>query len=287
MTVQDVARHLKMSWDTVRDIEKEALQREFAKPPLKDVTHIAIDEIAIGKGHKYLTIVIDLHTGRVIFVGDGKGADALISFWKRLRKSRAKIVAVCSDMSTAYISAIRTHLPDAIHVFDRFHIVKLFNEKMTALRRRLHKETKDKTEKDALTGIRFDLLKREPDENATQRLEKALAVSADLAVAYTLKEQMYDIWEQDGEEEAFQFLCEWIEDAEWSQIPEMIAFAKTLRKYNREILNYYDVEITSGPLEGLNNKIKTMKRKAYGFRDKEYFKLKILAIHKARYALVG
>jgi len=287
MPVQDVALHLGISWDTVRDIEKEALQRDFAKPPLKDVTHIAIDEIAIGKGHKYLTVVLDLHSGRVIFVGEGKGAEALIPFWKRLRKSRAKIVAVCSDMSTAYISAIRAHLPDAIHVFDRFHIVKLFNEKLTALRRRLHGETKDKTEKDALKGIRFDLLKREPDENATERLKKALELHADLAVAYTLKEQMYDLWEQDDEEEAYRFLCEWIEDAEWSQIPEMIAFAKVLRKYNQEILNYYEVEITSGPLEGLNNKINTMKRKSYGFRDKEYFKLKILAIHKARYALVG
>jgi transposase len=287
MTVQDVARHLGLSWNTVRDIEKEALQRDFAKPSLKDVTHIAIDEIAIGKGHKYLTIVMDLHSGRVIFVGDGKGADALIPFWKRLKKSRTKIVAVCSDMSTAYISAIRAHLPDAIHVFDRFHIVKLFNEKMTALRRRLYGEAKDKTEKDALKGIRFDLLKREPDEKATERLENALALHADLAVAYTLKEQMYELWEQDDEEDAFKFLCEWIEDAQWSQIPEMIAFAKILRKYNREILNYYDVEITSGPLEGLNNKIKTMKRQAYGFRDKEYCKLKILAIHKARYALLG
>ena len=165
--------------------------------------------------------------------------------------------------------------------------MKLFNEKLTALRRRLHGETKDKTEKDALKGIRFDLLKREPDENATERLKKALELHADWAVAYTLKEQMYDLWEQDDEEEAYRFLCEWIEDAEWSQIPEMIAFAKVLRKYNQEVLNYYEVEITSGPLEGLNNKINTMKRKSYGFRDKEYFKLKILAIHKARYALVG
>jgi transposase len=95
------------------------------------------------------------------------------------------------------------------------------------------------------------------------------------------------LWEQDDEVDAFGCIIEWIEDAEWSQIPEMKAFANTLRKHWYEILNFYDTNITSGPLEGLNNKIKTLKRQSYGFRDKEYFKLKILAIHRANYALVG
>jgi transposase len=287
MTCQDVAKHLGLSWDTVRDIEKRRLKRDFDKPPLKEVTHIAIDEIAIRKGHKYLTVVMDLHTGRVIFVGDGKGADALDPFWKRLKKSRAKIIAVCSDMSSAYTSAIRNHLPEAIHVFDRFHVVKLFNDKLSSLRRRLQGEAKDKEAKESLKGIRFDLLKREPSEKGAERLEKALALNADLAVAHTLKELLSDIWEQDDETDAFGCLIEWIEDAEWSKIPEMKEFAKTLRKHWQEILNFYDAEITTGPLEGLNNKIKTLKRQSYGFRDQEYFKLKILAIHRKRYALVG
>ena len=287
MTCQDVAEHLALSWDTVRAIEKRSLQRHFAKPQLKDVTRIAIDEIAIKKGHKYLTIVMDLHTGRVIFTGDGKGADALLPFWKRLRRSRAKINAVCSDMSPAYTSAIRNHLPDAIHVFDRFHVMKLFNEKLTGLRRRLYGETKDQDAREALKGIRFDLLKRNPGEKEAKRLEKALALHADLAVAHALKEQLYELWEQDDEESGFACLVEWIADAEWSEMPEMQAFAKTLRNHYQEILSYYYCEITSGPLEGLNNKIKTLKRQSYGFRDQEYFKLKILALHRARYILVG
>src|SRR5215469_9475124 len=287
MTCQDVADHLGLSWDTVRDIEKRRLTRDFAKPPLKNVTHIAIDEIAVKKGHKYLTIVMDLRSGHVIFVGDGKGAEALVPFWSRLKRSRAKIVAVCSDMSPAYIAAIREYLPGAIHVFDRFHVMKLFNEKLTSLRRRLHGETKDKEGKDALKGIRFDLLKREPDEKGTKRLEKALTLHADLAVAHALKEQLYELWEQDDDKAGFECLVDWISDAEWSEIPEMRAFAKTLRKYWQEIMNFYDCEITSGPLEVLNNKIKTLKRQSYGFRDQEYFKLKILAIHRARYALLG
>lgn len=287
MTCQDVARHLGMTWDTVREIEKENLGRHFAKPALKDVTHIAIDEIAVGKGHQYLTVVMDLKTSRAIFVGDGKAGDALLPFWKRVRKSRAKIVAVATDMSPAYTAAVRTHLPDAIHVYDRFHVMKLFNEKMTCLRRRLYRETRDADEKSALKGIRFDLLKREPDEKCSERLEKALTLSADLAAAYALKQQLYDLWEAEDEDEAFDLLTEWIVDAEWSQIPEMQGFAKTLKRHWYEILNYYTCEITSGPLEGLNNKIKTLKRQSYGFRNHDYFKLKILALHRSRYALVG
>ena len=287
MTCQDVARHLGMTWDTVREIEQEHLERHYAKPPLKEVTHIAIDEIAVGKGHKYLTVVMDLKEGRAIFVGDGKDADALLPFWKRLRRSRAKIVAVATDMSPAYTAAVRTHLPDAIHVFDRFHIMKLFNSKLTALRSRLYREMQDPAAKSALKGIRFALLKRDPDEKCSEKLETALTLSADLSAANVLKEQLYDLWEAEDEAEALELLAEWLADADWSQIPEMQAFAKTLRRYWREILNYYEYEITSGPLEGLNNKIKTLKRQSYGFRNQNYFKVKILAIHQSRYTFVG
>ena len=243
MTCQDVADHLGMSWDTVRDIEKSRLERDFAKPPLKEVTHIAIDEIAVQKGHKYLTVVMDLKSGRVIFVGDGKGGDALLPFWKRLRRSKANIIAVCTDMSPAYTKAVETYLPDAFHVFDRFHVMKLFNEKLTELRRRLYRETTDKEQKASLKGIRFSLLKREENLNVQKgepkTLENALTLNADLAVAYTLKQQLAEIWEADDEEEALHVLAEWIADAEWSEIPEMMDFAKTLRNHYLAILNYH------------------------------------------------
>ena len=98
---------------------------------------------------------------------------------------------------------------------------------------------------------------------------------------------MPDVWEQDEYDEAEGMLKEWIEFAESLDIKEMRAFAKTLRRHAIGILAYYDCEITTGPLEGINNKIKTLKRQSYGFRDMEYFKLKILGIHRARYALVG
>ena len=155
MTIRDVAVHLGVGWDLIKDIQKRDLSRRFAKPKLKHLRYIAIDEIAIAKGHRYLTIVMDLETGAVVFVGDGKGADALKPFWKRLRPSGAKITAVAMDMSAAYRRAVATNLPKAKIVFDRFHVVKLFNDKLSNLRRALHREATDVLHKQVLKGTRW------------------------------------------------------------------------------------------------------------------------------------
>ena len=108
-----------------------------------------------------------------------------------------------------------------------------------------------------------------------------------LATAYYLKEELCELWEQEDEEEATAFLLDLLARAEASGVKMLVGLAKTLRKHAMGLLAYYDYPISTGPLEGTNNKIKTMKRQAYGFRDQEFFKLKILAIHEAKYALVG
>ncbi len=124
MTILDAARHLGVSQDVIKEIQKRNLQKRYSKLKLNKLKKIAIDEISIGKGCKYQTIVLDLITGAVVFVGDGKGADAPDPFWKRLKpRSAKKIKAVAIDMSPAYISAIQYNLPDADIVFDHFHII--------------------------------------------------------------------------------------------------------------------------------------------------------------------
>jgi len=291
MTIRDVARHLGVGWDVIKDIQKRDLSRRFAKPKLKHLRHIAIDEIAVAKGHRYLTVVLDLDSGAVVFVGDGKGAKALKPFWRRLRGSQAKIEAVAMDMSQAYRQAVSTHLPEAKIVFDRFHVVKLFNEKLTQLRRDLHREATDTLHKQVLKGTRWLLLKAaenlDETRNEKQKLEEALALNKSLATAYYLKEDLRQFWEQPGKRFATAFLNDWIKRAEASGIKMLQEMAKTLAWHRSGLLAYYDVRITSGPMEGTNNKIKTMKRQAYGFRDQEFFKLKILAIHETKYELVG
>src|SRR5204862_4344848 len=124
---KDVAKHLGVSWDVIKDIQKRDLARRFAKPELKHLRRIAIDEIAVAKGHRYLTVVFDLDSGAVVFVGDGKEAVALKPFWKRLRPSGARIEAVAMDMSAAYRGAVAAELPKAKIVFDHFHVIKLFH----------------------------------------------------------------------------------------------------------------------------------------------------------------
>ena len=291
MTIKDVAEHLGISWDVIKEIQKADLQRRFGRLKLHHLRQIAIDEISTAKGHRYLTIVLDLESGAVVHVGRGKGGDALKDFWTRLRRSGAKIEAVATDMSPAYIDAVATHLPKATLVFDRFHVIKLYNDKLSDLRRALYHQFQDTMEKNVLKGVRWLLLKRpenlDPTRNEPERLEEALRLNEPLAIAYYLKEELNEVWEQDDEEAAQALLMDWITYAESTGIRMLRQFARTLRFHARGILAYYDYPISTGPLEGTNNKIKTMKRQAYGFRDPEFLKLKILGIHETKYALVG
>ena len=290
-TIQDVARLLGVGWDTVKCVFKRHLARRFANPPLSRLTYIAIDEISVRKCQKYLTLVMDLVSGAVVFVGDGKGADSLLPFWRRLKRSKARIKAVAMDMSAAYIAAVLEHLPKTPIVFDHFHVVKLMNDGLTEIRRKLYRELTGPLEKKALKGSRWILLKnpenlnQEKDEEA--RLQEALKMNEPLAVAYYLKEDLRQIWSQPDKDTAERVLDDWIARARASGVGPLARIAATLAGYRFGILAWYDHRITSGPMEGTNNKIKTLKRQAYGFRDQEFFKLRIMGLHEAKYALTG
>jgi len=290
-TIQDTARHLDISWDIIKDIQKRNLQRRFSKPKLKNLKEIAIDEVAVGKGHKYFTLVLDLITGAVVYVGDGKGVAALTGFWKRLRAARAKIRAVATDMGKPYIRAVRDNLPRAVHVFDHFHVVKLYNDKLSALRRDLYRELNDDGQRKLLKGTRWLLLKNpenlDPSRNEKQRLQDALELNTPLTLAYYLKEDLRQIWLQEDKATARLVLRDWMRRARASDIPMLVQFAHTMKDHRKGILAYYDYRISTGPLEGTNTKIQAMKRQAYGFRDHEFFKLKILGLHETKHALVG
>lgn len=291
MTPQDVSFHLGISWDVANAIQKRRLGKRFARPKLKKLKQIAIDEIYLGKRNKYITLVLDLESGAVVFVGDGKGADALKPFWKRLKSSGAKVKAVATDMSPAYISAVTKNLPNARLVFDRFHVMKLLNEKMTELRRQLYREAKDGLEKDVLKGIRWLLLKNpenlDEEKNERARLDEALKLNRSLAIAYYLKDELRLFWEQPDYQAANRFLADWCLRAEASGIRLLMKFANTLRGHRLGLLAWYSHPISTGPLEGTNNKIKLLQRRAYGYRDLELFKLRILSLHTTRFELVG
>ncbi|WP_240744907.1 ISL3 family transposase [Desulforhopalus sp. IMCC35007] len=293
MTISDVSKHLGLSWDLIKSIQKRYLQKKYSHPNLNELKQIAIDEIYVGS-RGYLTVVMDIHNGAVVFVGDGKGSEALEPFWARLRRYRkVKIEAVAIDMSPAYIKAVGQNLKKAVIVFDHFHVIKMMNEKISDFRRHLHNVTADKLQRSVLKGTRWLLLtareKLETKEKSVERLRQALEINKPLATVYYMKEDLRQVWGWGDDKQAAEWhLKSWIEMARNSGIDMLLRFAKTLERHLDSILAYFDFDgLSTGPLEGTNNKIKTMQRKAYGYRDMDFFKLKIMALHETKYALVG
>jgi len=293
MTISDVAKHLGLSWDLVKSIQKRHLEKKYANPDIRQLKRIAIDEIYIGE-RGYLTIVLDVVSGAVVFVGDGKGSDALEPFWKKLRRYRkVRIVVAAIDMSPAYIKAIRENLTNTAIVFDHFHVIKLFNEKLSDFRRKLFNITEEMLPRKVLKGTRWLLLtakeRLDDDQEKQQRLVQALELNRPLAIAYYMKEDLRQLWNWKGDKIAARWhLTSWIGMARSSGIGMLEKFANTLEQHCEGILAYFDFDsLSTGCLEGTNNKIKTMQRQAYGFRDIEFFKLKIKALHETKYALVG
>ena len=289
-TIKDVAQFLNVSWDTVKDIQKRYLQRLYGSPDLSRLEYIGIDEFAVRKGHVYKTIVADLQTGQVVYVGEGKSASALDEFWKKIRKAGAVIKAVATDLSAAFMSSVRENAPNATLVFDHFHIVKLMNDTLDKLRRQAYSQEADLLKRKVLKGTRWLLLCNGEDIYDSchrNRLENALEMNAPLMKGYYLKESLREIWMQVDKEQAQQVLMKWVEQARDSKVPLLIKFANTITAFRSGIIAWYDYHISTGKLEGINNKIKTMKRQAYGYRDEKFFELKILSLHDKNYAFVG
>lgn len=285
MTLQDVSNHLGVSWDTVKEIHSTCLERHYSPPSLEGVENIGIDEFAVRKGHVYKTIVVDLDSGRVLYVGDGKGADALTKFWKKVRRKDIRIKHVATDLSAAFIASVMENCPEAVHVFDHFHVVKLMNEKLDDIRRKVYSMEKDVNKRKVLKGTRYLLLGNGTDifdKQHKSRLDNALAMNEPLSKAYYLKEQLRQIWMQPVKSMGEDVFDDWVRQAEQSKIPQLQKMAVTMRAYKTGILAWYDCHLSTGKVEGINNKIKVMKRNAYGFRDDKYFTLRLYALHDCR-----
>lgn len=281
-TIRDVADKLGVGWDLIKEIHKEYLEGHYGHPSLKGVTRIGIDEFAVKKGHVYKTIVVDLDTGRILYVGDGKGASALDDFWKRAKRNGMVIEVVTIDMSAAFFSSVVKNAPDAAIVFDHFHVVKLMNEAVDKVRRDVCREEKDKAVKKAIKGTRWLLLANSEELDDKERLEKALSLNKSLFDAYYLKEDLRQIWMQPKKEDAEKKLLEWVETMKATGNEHLTKVANTVMSYRTGILAWYDHHISNAKVEGINNKIKVLKRVAYGYRDEEYFKLRLFALHDAR-----
>jgi transposase len=288
MSLRDVARLTHLGWDTVKAIVKGDLAKRYEQVPLKSVRQIAIDENYLGAKAKYVTLVIDLENGHILWVGKGRGKEALEGFWPKLHGAKAKITAVACDMSAAYWAAVLEHLPEAAVVFDHFHIVKLANEKIDEIRRGIQR-TLDLTGCKAIKGTRYLLLRGRENLREDQRpkLEEALKMNEPLSTAYYLKEELRELWRQPSHQAAQEYLQAWVLKAMGSKIGPLISLGKTLLTHARSILNYFLHPISSGMMEGINNKIGRLTRLAYGYRDIEFLHLKLYSLHESTFKLSG
>ena len=214
-----------------------------------------------------------------------RGADALNGFWKRVKRKGVNIKYIATDLSSAFISSVYENCPNAIHVFDHFHVVKLMNEKLDEIRRVQYTVEKDINTRKVLKGTRYLLLSNGAasfDKEYKTRLDNALDMNKPLSQAYYLKEQLREIWTQVNKEEAEKVMLDWTKQAQESKVPQLMKMAATVMAHRTGILAWYDCHISTGKVEGINNKIKVMKRTAYGFRDERYFELRLYALHDCR-----
>ena len=292
MTISDVARHLGMGWHTVKGILKEHLEKRAARRSWRRVKRVAIDEIAIRKGHRYMTVIVDLTTGELLFTAEGRDHTCLKPFFHRLSRAGAKLEAIAVDMSHAYRKAIRDFgPPGVVVVHDRYHLVSAMNHVIDKVRRSEQNRQEEEGKK-FIKGSRYLLLyakenlaKKPPEKQ--ERLERLLEANEILNKVYLLKEDLRQFWSHDSKKEAKTFIEDWCRQATAVGSTPLTAYAKTIQTHLPAILAWYDHPISTGPLEGLNNKIKVLKRTAYGYRDMKFFGLRLLFIHESKFKLAG
>jgi len=278
MTVLEVARHLDIDWKTVKNIDKFYLERDFGQPDLNGLRILAVDEISIRKGHSYLTVVLDYLTGRVVYIGKKRKAKTLKRFFNKLSiGQRKRIEAVAMDMWDPFIKAVKDKLPNARIVFDLFHVVANFNRVIDKVRNSEYRKA-SKNDKDVYKGSKYLLLKNRRNirrKNQRQQLKELLALNQVINTVMILKDKLKHIWTYRSRTWAVKALDQWIELARSLQNRSVNTFVRMLERYQYGIINHCDYPIHTGKLEGVNNKIKVIKRKAYGFHDLRYFTLKI------------
>ena len=283
MSISAIADYFGLHWTTVKDIEKNHLEIKYKHIPLKDVEIIGIDEIHIGN-MKFFTIVRDLLSGAVLHVGKGKGADSLEAFSQRLKRSRCQIDAVTVDFSSAYTSWIKETLPDAIIVYDHFHLIKLMNDKLNTIRRRTMAQLEEE-QKASLKNKRWLLLKNieKLDDDGAIELNRLRDGYKDLGDASILKESLRNIYSLAPDiYSARKAFKKWYDLAIETGIKELKTMAKTITSHLEGISAYWYLNISNAAMEGFNNKIRWLVRQAYGYHDREYFRLKIFDLPKIK-----
>ncbi len=270
-----------LHWQSVKDIDKRRLVATQGAFEAGAVRRLVMDEFALHKGHRYATVIMDAQTLRVLWVGEGNSRKAIAPFFALLGDTCRHIEAVAMDMNTAFDREVRTHCPQAEVVYDLFHVVARFGREVIDRVRvdQANALRQDKPARHVIKRSRWLLLRNRENlqEEQAVRLRDLLAANQPLATVYLLKTTLKEIWYAPSVREGWLRWRQWQRMAEESGIPACITFARRLKPYLRGILASAKYHLHTSVLEGVNNRIKVIKRMAYGFRDSTYFFLKIKA----------
>lgn len=277
MSLLEVAEYFGLDWKTVKAIDKAYLNRTLQPENLDNIRVIGVDEVAKCKGHNYLTIVYDLRANRLLWIGDGRSKETLGQFFELLGPERCKeIEAIAIDMGIPYQAAIRDYCPDAFVVYDKFHVIANYSKVIDKVRNQEFKKAslEDKT---LLKGTKYLLLRNRENlkEEQKPKLEELLSANKTINTVYALKEQLQALWDNYTVPLFNKAIDQWCSLARESGISHLAKFADSLVAHRPGLWHYCLYPISTAKLEANNVTIGLIRKRARGFRDTEYFMLKI------------
>ncbi|WP_335922724.1 ISL3 family transposase [Shewanella algae] len=279
LPIKHISQLLGLHWHTIKTIDKRRLAREVTEPDWSRIKRLVMDEFALFKGHRYATVVADADTHQVLWIGEGRSREAIRPFFVKLGQYCQQIEAVAMDMNTAFDLEVQKHCPQAKVVYDLFHVVAKYGREVID-RVRVDQANQLKHDKPARKRVkrgRWVLLKNR--DNLTDKqagyLNELLESNKSLMTVYLLREQLKEMWYCTDEAEATAQWNLWWQQVRESGIRPLLQFGQRLKNYLHGIVASAVHPLHTCRLEGMNNKIKLLKRMGYGYRDTEYFFLKV------------
>jgi transposase len=280
-SIRDVAKELHLDWKTVKSLEKQYMREQVRRAGTPGPKVLGIDEVSLRKGHTYRIVVSDLERLRPIWFGGKDRSEASLDLffeWLGPKKSQRVRLAVM-DMWKAFRNSTEKHAPQAAILFDKFHVMRHLNEALDKVRKREYARVSEKDRR-FIKGQKYTLLSRNENLTTEGRVALKILLKANkrLNIAYLLKESFSQLWEYKREGWARKFFDNWRASLKWQRLKPYEKFAEMIESHWDGIVAFILLEdkVSLGFVEGLNNKIRVIQRRAYGLRDEEYLRLKVL-----------
>lgn len=280
-TIKSVAEEFSLDWKTVKEAEKEYMRAKDALAGEATPSVIGIDEFSRLKGHNYNIVVSDLEKKRAIwFEGPDRSKESLDRFYEWLGPEKcSQIKLAVMDMWKAFEKSTHEHAPQAAILYDKFHVMRHLGEALDDVRKSEYRRVSGEEQK-FIKGQKYNLLSRwkNLDLDGRQALKELLKANRRLNTAYVLKESFSQLWDYSSEAWARKFFDNWRESLKWQKLKPLEEFADLVDRHWDGIVMYCksETKVALGFVEGLNNKIRVIQRRAYGLKDPEYFRLKVL-----------